>query len=79
MTLTDDDHRVARIVSNLEKRVRDLEETSRSGGAANPLITVSDGIGVGDRVDSVRARQIGTLEYGNPDTGLGVDAYGGYQ
>lgn len=50
MRLNDDDHKVAKIIKDLEERVADLEETNRSGGASNPLVTVTDTVGVGDSV-----------------------------
>lgn len=50
MTLNDDNHRVAKIIKDLEERVSDLEEASRDRGETNPLITVYDRLGIGDTV-----------------------------
>lgn len=50
MPINDDDHRVAKIIKDLEERVSDLEGTSRDRRQTNPLVTVYDSLGLGDRV-----------------------------
>lgn len=77
MKITDDNHKVSRIIKDLEERISDLEETSRDRDSANPLITVYDGIGVGDRVDGVQEH---TLEAGTWDNkGWRTATWGSYE
>lgn len=79
MTITDDDHDVARIIKELERRISDLEEQSRSSRNPNILVTESDRILIGDRVDAVRVRQVGTMEWGSDTSGWTTDAWGSYE
>lgn len=63
MTLLDEDQRVAAIIKDLEDRISDLEEASRSSTTPNPLITERDRVVVGDRVASVSSSTVETLEW----------------
>lgn len=78
MVLTDDDHEAARIIKELEQRVADLEEQSRSTPKPNFLITEREQIGVGDRIGEVTVHELTTAmwddeEGGGWDTGTWSD------
>lgn len=64
MTLTDDDHRTARLIKDIEQRVSDLEQRSRSTETPNILITVTGQVGSDDRVDSVRSQDLARATWG---------------
>lgn len=68
MTLLDDDQRVAAIIKDLEQRIADLEETSRSSTTPNPLLSEYDRVTVGDRVVSVSSEPIGAFEWNDDPT-----------
>lgn len=77
MTLTDDDHKVARIISDLERRVSDLEEESRSAPTPNILVTVTDSVGVNDNVTAITERAMAAGEWNV--TGWRTSSWGHYQ
>lgn len=77
MTLTDDEHKAARIIRELERRISDLEEESRSAPTPNLLVTVSETVGVGDRLDAVTEREMTTGQWNA--TGWRTSSWGSYQ
>lgn len=79
MNITDDDHKVARIIKDLEERISDLEETSRDRDSANPLITVYDGLGVGDRLAAVDTHGLETGEWNAAGSGWQTSTWGSYE
>lgn len=60
MTITDDDHDIARIIKDLEQRVADLERSGGGQTTPNLLRTESDRVTVGDSLDSINARNVET-------------------
>lgn len=78
MKLTDDNHKVARLIKDLEQRVSDLEEASRETSRANPLVTVYDTVGVGDRFAGMTTHDLGTAGTWN-ETGWNTSAWGSYE
>lgn len=64
MTLTDDNHRTARLIKDIEQRVSDLEQRSRSSETPNILITTADRAGTADRVDTVRSQDLVRATWG---------------
>ena len=77
MTLNDDEHEVARIIREHEQRLSDLEEESRSAPTPNLLVTVSDTVGVGDRLAAVTQRTMTTGQWNT--TGWRTSSWGNYQ
>lgn len=74
MSINDENHRVAKIIKDLENRVSDLEETNRTDSSSNPLVTVEDDVVVGDSVDSIQSHDIVAGEWGQ--TGWAVSTWG---
>lgn len=64
MPLNDDQHRVARRIKDLEQRLSDLEQQSRSTDTPNMLLTLEDSVGLGDGVESVRQHDLQPARWG---------------
>lgn len=65
MTITDDDHDVARIIKDLEERIADLERSGGGQTTPNLLRTESDRVTVGDTLNSVNAITLATATWDN--------------
>ncbi|WP_331232704.1 hypothetical protein [Natronorarus salvus] len=78
MPLKDDDHRAARIIKDLDQRLSDLEEESRSDTTPNVLLNYDDELGVEDGAESVRIRDVDPLLMNDEDTGYRISAWGSY-
>lgn len=58
MTIQDDYHETARILREHERRLNDIEEASRGTVTPNYLVTLTDGVTVGDSVTRVAANTV---------------------
>lgn len=73
MPLHDDDHRVARRLKDIERRLSNVEQRSQSNSNPNILVTVEDSVGATDSVDSVEVMSLETGAWGN--TGWGTSTW----
>jgi hypothetical protein len=73
MPLNDDNHQAARRVKDLEERVSDLEQQSRSTETPNILTTLYDEVGLGDSVEDVQTHHMETGRWG--ETGWAVSSW----
>lgn len=66
MTITDDNHDVARIIKDLAERVSDIERSGGGQTTPNLLRTESDRVTVGDSLNSVVVTDLTTATWDNP-------------
>ncbi|ELY91479.1 hypothetical protein C484_10641 [Natrialba taiwanensis DSM 12281] len=77
MPLNDDNHRATRKIKDLDERVSNLEQKSRSTETPTFLVTLSDQLGIGDRIDSVDELTMTTGQWDN--TGWRTSSWGSYE
>ena len=77
MVLTDDNHEAARIIKDLEERVSNIEEASRSETTPGLLRTTTDRLTLADRVDDVRSIELQSGTWGN--RGWKTSMWDGYE
>lgn len=65
MTITDDNHDIARIIKDIEARVSDLERSGGGQTTPNLLRTEDDRVTVGDSLVSVNQIDLSTATWDN--------------
>lgn len=79
MPLKDEQHKLARIVKDLDRRLSNIEETSRTAPTPNLLTSVNDTVAVDDSVATVRSKAVEPLLWGGgpaDDRGWGTSSWG---
>lgn len=77
MPLKDDNHKVARVIKDMEQRISDLEEESRSDTTPNRIRSAEERIGVSEQVVSMRLRQIEPARW-SEGSGWRTNSWGSY-
>lgn len=68
MSRRNENHRVARIIKQLEERISDLEEKDRSTTTPTLLRTVTDGLVCGEGTITVTSKSLSTARWSSPST-----------